>query len=203
MEEMTSVDTLVSVDPKEPVWSRFFMVSPLVVVGTREKEGYNLAPKHMAMPVGWDNYFAFVCTPRHSTYRNIRREGFFTVSFPKPEQVVITSMTAEPRCGKDREKPTLGRLPTFPAKKIDGVLLKDAYLFLECKMERIIDGFGKNSIIIGFIEAAHVDEEYMRRSEIDEAKMIKQAPLLTYLSPGRYAAIHETNAFPFPPGFEQ
>lgn len=203
MAASTDAKKLVPLDPKQPVWSRFFMVAPLVVVGTREKDGYDLAPKHMAMPVGWDNYFAFVCTPKHSTYRNIRREGFFTVSFPKPEQVVITSMTAEPRCGENREKPSLEKLPTFPAKRIDGILLEDAYLFFECKMERIIDGFGKNSIIIGYIEVAHVDEDYLRRSEIDEGKMIQQAPLLAYLSPGRYASIHHSNAFPFPSGFER
>lgn len=196
-------EKLVSLDPIEPVWSRFFMVSPLVVVGTREKDGYDLAPKHMAMPVGWDNYFAFVCTPKHSTYRNIRREGFFTVSFPKPEQVVITSLTAEPRCGTNGSKPTLETLPTFPATKIDGVLLEDAYLFLECKMERIIDGFGTNSIIIGVIEVAHVDEAYLRQSEVDEAEMINRAPLLAYLGPGRYASIHDSNTFPFPSGFER
>lgn len=43
----------------------------------------------MATLVGWDNYFAFVCTRKHSTYRNVRTEGFFTVSFPKPSQVIL------------------------------------------------------------------------------------------------------------------
>lgn len=202
MEGMDSMEKLVSLDVKEPVWSRFYMVAPLVVIGTREGDGYDLAPKHMATPVGWDNYFAFVCTPRHATYRNIRREGYFTVSFPKPSQVVVASMTAAPRCGDEREKPSLENLPTFQAEQVDGIFLKDAYLFFECKMERIIDGFGKHSIVVGFIEAAHVDEEYLRRSDIDEGAMIQKDPLLAYLSPGRYAAIHDTNAFPFPAGFE-
>lgn len=197
-----AIDKLVSLDVKEKLWTRFFMVAPLIVVGTKEGERFNLAPKHMATPLGWDNYFGFVCTPRHSTYRNIRDSGYFTVSFPKPTQVVLASITAEPRCGEDREKPNLSGLPTFPAKRIDGVFLKDAYLFFECKMERIIDGFGKHSLVVGFIEAAHVDENYVRQSEIDDGRLINSAPLLTFLSPSRYASIENTNAFPFPAGFE-
>ena len=193
---------LVPIDVKEPIWTRFFMVAPLVIVGTREGDHFNLAPKHMATPVGWDNYFAFVCTPRHSTYRNMRESGYFTVSFPKPSQVVLASITAEPRCGEEREKPDLEHLSTFPATNIDGVFLEDSYLFFECKMEKIIDGFGKFSIIVGFVEAVLVDEDYVRRTELDDSRMINEAPLLAYLSPGRYAAIKNTNTFPFPSGFE-
>lgn len=194
---------LVTLDDVEAIWSRFFMVSPLVVVGTMEGEGYNLAPKHMAMPLGWDNYFGFVCTRRHATYQNIRQSGFFTVSFPKPSQVVLASLSAAPRIGEDEEKATLKHLPTFPAKEIEGILLEDAYLYLECKMDRIVDGFGNQSLIVGCVKAAHVDGAYARQSEVDDGSLINEAPLLAYLSPGRYAAIDDTKAFPFPAGFER
>ncbi len=194
---------LVSIDDTETIWSRFFMVSPLVVVGTNEGDGYNLAPKNMAMPLGWDNYFGFVCRRRHATYRNVRQSGFFTVSFPKPSQVVLAALAAEPRTGEEGEKPSLKHLPTFPANDIDGVFLEDAYLYLECKMERIIDGFGNQSLIVGYVKSAHVDEAYARKSEVDDGSLINEAPLLAYLSPGRYAAIDDTKAFPFPAGFER
>jgi hypothetical protein len=66
---------VVSLDVTAPIWERCFTVAPLVLVGTREKDGsYDLAPKHMATPMGWQNYFGFVCTPRHRTYHNVRRE---------------------------------------------------------------------------------------------------------------------------------
>ena len=45
----------VSLDTAEPVWKRFFMIAPLAVVGTREADGYDLAPKHMLTPMGFDN----------------------------------------------------------------------------------------------------------------------------------------------------
>src|SRR5262247_1436526 len=103
-----------------PIWERFFTVAPLVLIGTRENERYDLAPKHMVTPMGWENYFGFVCAHRHRTYQNIQRERAFTVSYPRPTQLVLTSLAAAPRCGDDT-KPSLLALPTFPASQIDGV----------------------------------------------------------------------------------
>ena len=196
-------DELVSLDLSLPIWSRFFSVAPLIVVGTKEADGnYDLAPKHMAMPLGWDNYFGFVCTPSHRTYQNIVREQAFTVSFPRPDRVILTSLGATPRC-EDDSKPTLTVLPTFPASVIDSVFFKDAYLFLECKLDRIVDGFGENSLIAGQIVAAYVQPQALRVADRDDRDLLIQAPLLAYLPPGRYAKIEQSFSFPFPQGFQQ
>ena len=196
-------EKLVSLELNLPIWSRFFSVAPLIVVGTKEADGnYDLAPKHMAMPLGWDNYFGFVCTPRHRTYQNISREQAFSVSFPRPEQVILTSLGAAPRC-EDDSKATLAALPTFPASVIDSVFLQDAYLFLECKLERIVDGFGENSLIAGRIVAAYVQQQALRVSDQDDPDLLLQAPLLAYLPPGRYAKIEQSFSFPFHRGFQQ
>jgi flavin reductase (DIM6/NTAB) family NADH-FMN oxidoreductase RutF len=195
--------TLVSLDLDQPIWERFFTVAPLVVVGTRERNGtYDLAPKHMAMPLGWGNYFGFMCTPRHHTYSNIRRTREFTVSFPRPSQVLVTSLTATPRCDHDR-KPALNALPTIPAQIIDGVFLQDAYLNLECQLIRIVDDFGNNSLITGKIVAAYVDENALRSSDLDDQDLLHQSPLLAYLSPGRFATLDHSQAFPFHEGFQR
>ena len=70
------VDSYVSLNVKRPIWDDFFAVYPLVVVGTKESDGnYDLAPKHLAIPVSWDNYFGFVCSETHGTYQNAKREG--------------------------------------------------------------------------------------------------------------------------------
>ena len=92
-----SAEQLVYLPIDQPIWERFFAVFPLVLVGSKEESGYDLAPKHMAIPLGWDNYFCFVCSPRHGTYQNIRRHPEFTVSYPRPSQVVTTSLSAAPR----------------------------------------------------------------------------------------------------------
>ena len=194
---------LLTLDSKHPIWSKFFTVAPLVLIGTRdENREYNLAPKHMAMPLGWDNYFGFVCTEEHSTYHNIRRELVFTVTYPRPTQVVLTSISATPR-DDDNFKPALLSLPIFMADEIDGPFVRDGYVFLECSLDRIIDGFGRNSLIIGQIIAAHVHPDALRESERDEGELIFEMPLLAYIEPGRFARISETYAFPFPRDFKR
>jgi flavin reductase (DIM6/NTAB) family NADH-FMN oxidoreductase RutF len=200
-------DHIVRLDPEQPFWERFYMVAPLIVVGTKnEDDTYNLAPKHMAAPMGWGNYFGFVCTPRHKTYRNAVRTGVYTVSYPKPSQVVLASLAASPRDGAadgPRSKPALDQLPLRAAETVDGAFLDDAYLFLECALERHVDDLGENSLLIGTVEAVHVDKRALRVSDEDDADAIRDAPLLAYLPPDRYATITQTNAFPFPVGFEK
>jgi len=196
-------ETLVTLGPDRPVWERCFTVSPLVVVGTREGEGWNLAPKHMVTPLGWEGHFGFVCTPEHATYHNAREEGAFTVSFPRPGGVVVASLTATPRCGGDGEKPVLDDIPTFPARELEGILLEDAHLWLECELDRTVDGFGSASLVAGRVVAAHAREESMRVSGGDDQERIRRHPLLAYVSPDRWAEIRETDSFPFPEGFRR
>jgi len=194
---------LVELDLNDPIWDRFFWVAPLVLVGTRESDGsYDLAPKHMAMPMGWKNYFGFVCTPRHHTYQNIKRDGVFTVSYPHPSQLVLTSLAASPRCG-DEGKPALSVLPVFPAKLIDGVLVEGGTVFLECELDRIIDGFDVNSLIVGKVVAARVDEKAERSPDHDDQAVVHDVPLLAYLHPGRFAKIENSLSFPFPAGMKK
>lgn len=187
----------IKLDLEKPIWDNFFSVSPLVLVGTKEENGsYDLAPKSQAIPLGCDNYFAFVCTPRHHTYHNVKREKVFTVSFPRPEQIVLASISAAPR-DEQEEKPSLTALPTFPASIVEGIFLQDAYLFLECQLDRIIDGFGENSLIVGKVVAAQINQLALRVADQDDQDLIAQAPLLAYLAPGRYAKIDKSLSFPF------
>jgi flavin reductase (DIM6/NTAB) family NADH-FMN oxidoreductase RutF len=193
----------VPVSLDRPLWDQFFTVFPLVIIGSKEPDGtYDLAPKHMAIPLGWENHYGFVCTPRHATYRNIEREGQFTVNYPRPSQVVTSSFAASPRCD-DGTKPILNTLPTRPAGSVDGVLVDDCYLHLECTRQRVIDGFGDESLIIGLVVAAWVEEEFLRLTERDEGEQLFRHPLLAYVNPGRYAEIGQTARFPLPRGFSR
>jgi flavin reductase (DIM6/NTAB) family NADH-FMN oxidoreductase RutF len=186
-----------------PIWDRFFTVAPLVVIGSKEPDGtYDFAPKHMAMPLGWQNYYAFVCSPQHATYRNIRRERQFTVSFPRPNAIVASSLAASPRCDDDT-KPALGLLSRRRATTVDGVLIDDCYLYLECTLHSMLDGFGANSLIIGDVVAASACEDYLRMDDRDGGEQLFQSPLLVYISPGRYATLRETAQFPLPEGFSR
>jgi len=193
----------VELDISQPIWDRFFYIISLVIIGTREADGgHDLAPKHMAMPIGWDNYFGFVCSPTHATQANAERSGAFTVSYPRPDQLLQTSLAASPRFDKVG-KPALAALPVVPARVVDGVLVEGAYVELECELERIIDDFGRNSLIIGRIVAARAAEDALRVMDGDDADLIHHSPLLAYLSPGRFAKVDQSLSFPFPAGMRK
>ena len=86
-----------------------------------------MAPKHLAMPFGWENYFGFVCSPRHATYRNLDEHPEFTVSFPGADRLLQTSMAAGGR-HDDLSKPSLVAVPVVPARVVDGVLVEGCVL---------------------------------------------------------------------------
>jgi flavin reductase (DIM6/NTAB) family NADH-FMN oxidoreductase RutF len=179
------------------------MVAPLVLVGTREPDGrFDLAPKHLAMPLSWQNHFGFVCTPRHSTYANALRERAFTVSYPRPAQLVHTSLAASPRCA-DGTKPVVAALPTRPAARVAGVLVDGASLALECELERVVDGFGENALLVGRIVAAWADPAALIGAEREPEQVLAEAPLLAYVHPGRFAEIAAAYSFPMPEGMHR
>ncbi len=195
--------TRVSLDTSRPIWEQFFTVAPLVLVGSREAGGeWDFAPKHMAFPMGWENLFAFVCTPRHQTYHNIARDECFTVTYPRPSQILFASLAATSR-DEDGSKPALAALPKVAASEIDGWFLKDGYLFFECRLERMIDGFGENSLICGRVVAAQVDTEALRSSDVDDSDVIRASGIMAYLHPGRFAAIDQSLSFPYAADFRR
>ncbi|NNK18031.1 MAG: flavin reductase [Maribacter sp.] len=197
-------DSIITLNIDLPIWDRVFTIAPMVVIGTKEDDGYDLAPKHMASPLGFGNYFGFVCTPRHGTYHNVKANKQFSVSFPKPDQIVSTSLSASPRNTKlSKSHSIVEALPTFKATLIDAPLIKDAYFFLECELFKVIDGFDDYSIITGTIKAAHVHKDYLKVSEKDEQEQLHENPLLAYIATGRFAKISDTYSFPFPKDFKR
>ena len=86
---------------------------------------------------------------------------------------------------------------------MDALLVADSYLYLECELFKIIDGFDENSIITGKIKKAFAHNNYLCISEQDEQQHIKNNPLLAYIAFGRFAKIEQTYNFPFPKDFKR
>ena len=191
-------DALRTIDTSQPVWNSFFTVAPLVLIGTTNEDGeFDFAPKHMVTPLGWQNYFGFVCAPHHGTCANIQRTGEFTVSFVKPNQLLLASLAASPRDGEG-DKLILHSFDTFDAQVVDCQFVRDAYLYFECRHFKTIDGFGSNCLISSEIVAAYAEPEFLRAPDCDDQELIHDSPLMAYLAPGRFASIDRSNGFPFP-----
>lgn len=85
----------------------------------------------------------------------LKENKAFTVSLVTPNQVVL----ATPRRDELLEIPVVKHIPTQKAKVVDAPVVQDAYLCLECTLERVIDGFGDFSLIAGHVIAAFVRED--------------------------------------------
>ena len=195
-------ETLVDLPVGPGVWDRVFTVAPLVVVGTREGSGWNFAPKHMAMPLGWEGFYCFVCSPRHATYRNVLAHPQFTVSYPRPEQVLASSFAAGGRF-EGGAKPTLDAVPTRPARVVDVPLVADCPLYVECELERVVDGFGPNSLVVGRVVAVSATREAVRDEQRDDADIVYRLGVLVYVAPGRFAVVRGTHSFPYTADFSR
>lgn len=198
----TAARPLVPLPVGAELWERVFTVAPLVLVGTKEGDDWDFAPKHMAMPLGWDDLYGFVCTPRHATYRNLGAHPWFTVSFPLPDQIVASSLTASGRAEGGR-KPTLAALATEPARVIDGRVVSGCGLALECALERMVDEIGDASLVVGRVVAASAPHEALRDPDVDDADLLHRLGPLAYLHPGRFAEIRDTRSFPLPADFQR
>ena len=96
----------------------------------------------------------------------------------------------------------MNALSTRKANVVEGRLLADITLGLECELLKVVDGFGDNSLIAGKIVATQVDERALRSTDEDDQDLLQRSPLLAYLSPGRYAKIDSSFSFPFHVGFQ-
>lgn len=202
MQEKEPFKDFVSLDVKETIWDHFYTVAPLVVIGSKEGEGFDLAPKHMATPIGFSDFFGFVCTPRHQTYHNIKRSGHFSVSFVRPDQILLSSLAAMPRCSVEEfTKDITDHIPTLLSQ--NSIFIRDSYVMLDCSLHKIIDDFDDYSLITGKINRAWVHKAYKIVSDEGHQQQIYENPLLAYIAQGRFAEIRETLSYPFPKDFKR
>ncbi len=196
-----SGENVVTID--ESPFERAFTASSVVLVGTREKNGDpNLAPKHMVTPMGWSGYYGFACSPEHTTTDNIQRTEEFTVSYPRPDQIVSISFSAEAR-DEYGDKPKLDELNLMEAAEVDAPLVEEAYIYLECELDRILEDLGENNFVVGKIVRKYVHEDALRTPDRDDAELIQDNPILAYLHPDRYTEIDYSQAFPYPRNFKK
>ena len=84
---------------------------------------------------------------------------------------------------------------------VDVPVVGGCAVYLECELDRIVDGFGPNSLIVGRVVAASAAREALRGAETDDAELIYRLGLLAYLAPGRLAVVRDSQAFPYPIDF--
>lgn len=59
----------------------------------------------------------------------------------------------------EKSEQIVASLPTVKATAIDALFIENSYLYLECELFKIIDGFGEHSFITGKIKSAFVHKD--------------------------------------------
>jgi flavin reductase (DIM6/NTAB) family NADH-FMN oxidoreductase RutF len=182
---------------------RYFTVKPLILVTTLGPKGLpNVAPKTQNMDVGrHEQYFAFVCTPEHHTYQNVKMNREFVVNYPGPELIDRVSAAAQP--AEDVDEIALAGLTSFPSIVVKPPRIKECYLHLECKVVEIKD-LEDASIILGKIVARSADKEasFERGKSKENIRLLSNRPLLAYVYPDHYTKISVANNFIFPKSYK-
>ncbi|MGZ8701348.1 MAG: flavin reductase, partial [Gaiellaceae bacterium] len=83
------------------------------------------------------------------------------------------------------------------------VLVEKCVLYLECALERVVDGFGENSLLVGHIVAASAAPDSLRGQDVDDADLLHEIGPLVYLAPGRFGIVRESYSFPVPVDFSR
>ena len=179
------------------LWSRVFSVAPLVLVGTKERDGTtSLRSTWRCRSAGRASTASSAAPTRDLQERGAHPE--FTVSFPRPEQIVESSFAAGGRFAGG-EKPALAAVPAAPARVVDVPVVEGCSLYIECELERIVDGFG-----------AEQPDRRPRRGRrrgaetrcaaprCDDADLVYRLGLLAYLAPGRFAVVRDSTVVPVP-----
>jgi flavin reductase (DIM6/NTAB) family NADH-FMN oxidoreductase RutF len=100
-------------------------------------------------------------------------------------------------------KPSLAAVTTLPARVVEPPLVDGCVLYLECVLDRFVDGLGPNSLVVGRVVSASAPREALRGPEVDDADLVHELGLLAYLAPGRFAAVRDSLAFPYPLDFKR
>ena len=182
---------------------RYFTLKPLILVTTLGTTGFpNVAPKTQAMDVGRrEQYFAFVCTPRHHTYQNAVANKEFVVNFPGPE--LIEKVSAAAQLAEDSDEIALAGLTSIPSMVVKPPRIKECYLHLECKLLEIKD-LEDSSLILGKVVARSADKEvsFERGKSRENIRLLSKRPLLAYVYPDHYAKISAAEEFVFPKNYK-
>jgi flavin reductase (DIM6/NTAB) family NADH-FMN oxidoreductase RutF len=181
----------------------YFTVKPLILVTTLGSKGLpNVAPKTQATDVGrCEQYFAFVCTPQHHTYQNVKANKEFVVNYPSPE--LIGKVSAAAQRAEDSDEIALAGLTSIPSLIVKPPRIKECYLHLECKLLEIKD-LEDSSLILGKIVARSADKElsFQLGKSGESIKLLSKRPLLAYVYPDHYTKISIAEEFVFPKNYK-
>jgi flavin reductase (DIM6/NTAB) family NADH-FMN oxidoreductase RutF len=144
-----------------------------------------------------EQYFAFVCTPQHHTYQNVKANKEFVVNYPGPE--LIENVSAAAQLAEDCDEIALAGLTSIPSLVVKPPRIKECHLHLECRLLETMD-LEDASLVLGRVVARSADKEvsFEHGKAKENIRLLSERPLLAYVYPDHYAKISVAEEFVFP-----
>ena len=162
---------------------RYKLLSGLIVprpigwIGTRRSDGtYNLAPFSFFNVVSSSPPTVIFSGGRHSdrpkdSVALSEETGEFTVNIVSEEVARAMSVTSGTFGPEDDEFEIAGVTP-IPGEVVDAPMVAESPANLECRVTRVLDiGEGNTRLVVGRVVAAHVDEEVLDGTRVDNAEL--------------------------------
>lgn len=132
---------------------------PVVLVSTKdEKGGYDIAPVAWNCPLGKNPpRLLIVVGKRHRTCENITAAGEFIICVPHVSQAEMVRETGSVS-GREIDKFDSMNIEAFAGSSVDAMIPEGCVGYLECKVEKVIDG-GHVDIVAAEVLRAVVDKE--------------------------------------------
>jgi len=169
---------------------RNFVISPVVVITTVDKEGTpNAAIKTGFMSVSSLRRVAFSCAPEHHTHRNILETKEFVVNVPTEDivrEVYTASVITEKTCPPDVNEIEEAGLTPIPSERVKPPRIKECVAHYECVLD-----WHKEGILVGEIVAASADQNLLKRKETRKMMFVAAGQPVTC-----YGITGETRRFP-------
>ena len=148
-----------------------FTVRPTVVITTVSKRDIpNAAPFSFNSPISFDPpLFGFASNPTHDTWRNIKENGEFVVNLVGESFGPLMHILEQDWPYEVSEIEKAG-LSSEKAHNVRPPRIKEAYAWLECKMETHIE-LGDHIWIVGRVLEAEVkDESHQKVLDVEKIK---------------------------------
>lgn len=137
-------------------------VRPTVVISTVSERGIsNAAPFSFNSPCSYDPpLFGFGSNPKHDTWRNIQENGEFVVNYGDKSFGPLMHILEEKWPYEVSEIEKAG-LTEEKAHMVKAPRIKEAYAWLECKLEMHVET-GDHIWIMGRVLEVEVKDEYLQ-----------------------------------------
>ena len=144
---------------------------PVLIIGTYDEKG-----EPNAMNAAWgsihDYNEIFISLGDHATSRNIRKNGYFTVSVATKKTMVVSDFVGLVSHDKDLLKMEKANLHHHKGQFANAPIFKEYPLTLECRVISFDDGQdNEGGFLIGEILNVSADEEILTDGKIDTKKL--------------------------------